>query len=73
MGWTLERSPLNALSALCRLRVAWPNGRPWAAQPSPLAAAGSLGRAVFEFFLQKAAQTRQGLGGPMGALPICHP
>ncbi|PLW40105.1 hypothetical protein PCASD_07846 [Puccinia coronata f. sp. avenae] len=37
---------------------AWPNGCPWAAQSSPLPAAGSLGRAVFEFFLQKAAQTR---------------
>ncbi|PLW28893.1 hypothetical protein PCASD_15787 [Puccinia coronata f. sp. avenae] len=27
---------------------AWPDGRPWAAQPSPLAAAGSSGRALPE-------------------------
>ncbi|PLW41339.1 hypothetical protein PCASD_08906 [Puccinia coronata f. sp. avenae] len=40
------------------LRGDWPDGRPWAAQPSPLTAAGCSGRAIFQFFPQMAAQTR---------------
>ncbi|PLW22132.1 hypothetical protein PCASD_15133 [Puccinia coronata f. sp. avenae] len=36
----------------------WPDGRPWAAQPSPLTAAGRSGRAIFQFFPQMEARTR---------------
>ncbi|PLW31555.1 hypothetical protein PCASD_19119 [Puccinia coronata f. sp. avenae] len=36
----------------------WADRCPWAAQPSPLTAAGRSGRAIFQFFPQMAARTR---------------
>ncbi|PLW29985.1 hypothetical protein PCASD_21757 [Puccinia coronata f. sp. avenae] len=56
--WTYGLPPPATQPPARPLSGNWPDGRPWAAQPSPLTATGRSGQAIFLFFPQMAAQTR---------------